>query len=443
MKNISELKRYPRFHDEGRIVFEKFLSTFLNCHVNIQIHKIDEFEKGMGIDVTTNVLRNCYDWHSKTGEMIIVPKVYGEKPDDIIAILPIRLSGAALDFVPRNYFEKITRTISHYLSRCYAHKFQGSKGYFGKEFERDVMSSCILEGAQGRDTIGYLLALIQDLSCTTFEGKFFSTGFIFTRSEHDYARNNRNGTLIKLATEKSILKDIVNDKRFWYLSDGSSNIYLVNSELKIRNMYIANNMYTNFLDAYSLSRTLLGSDVLFRVTGPNQISVVKSDKIEVCYTENQWKFRNYNYITDTIAKHSSASPQTVDAILSHVLYCSHNQVSSILWLPDDCSSKSLSKVLVSMKPFFNSHISICEDLHKQIVRRLISSDGVTIINHEGKIICHGAIVNLNQVSSQGQMGTGESATKLLAANGIAIKISQDGNIKIYYDSDDCLKTLVF
>ena len=34
----------------------------------------------------------------------------------------------------------------------------------------------------------------------------------------------------------------------------------------------------------------------------------------------------------------------------------------------------------------------------------------------------------------GLMGTGENAAKILSKNGIALKISQDGNIKIFAES---------
>ena len=57
-------------------------------------------------------------------------------------------------------------------------------------------------------------------------------------------------------------------------------------------------------------------------------------------------------------------------------------------------------------------------------KRILSSDGVTVIANDGKILSHGAIVNLGEVVAKGQVGTGESAAKLLSQNGISIKISQ-------------------
>lgn len=63
--------------------------------------------------------------------------------------------------------------------------------------------------------------------------------------------------------------------------------------------------------------------------------------------------------------------------------------------------------------------------------RILSSDGVTVIDKSGKIIYHGGIVDLNAGITKGLAGTGETAARILSDNGIAIKISQDGNIKIF------------
>ena len=63
---------------------------------------------------------------------------------------------------------------------------------------------------------------------------------------------------------------------------------------------------------------------------------------------------------------------------------------------------------------------------------MLTSDGVTAIDSDGKVIFTGGIVDLNSVPSEGKaIGTGESAARILSCNGIAIKISQDGAVKIF------------
>ena len=173
MKNVSELKGYIAFHNQGRIVFENFLSSFLNCKVNIQIHNISDFEKGMSLDITSNVLRNCYDWGNRKDEMIIVPKVFDHDTGDVIALLPIRLTGPEIHAMPKRYLDRITRAISGQLTQCAEHRFRNSANMFGSEFEKMVISSCLSPSGKDTNQIKFLISLITKLSNTTFEGKEF------------------------------------------------------------------------------------------------------------------------------------------------------------------------------------------------------------------------------------------------------------------------------
>ena len=68
-----------------------------------------------------------------------------------------------------------------------------------------------------------------------------------------------------------------------------------------------------------------------------------------------------------------------------------------------------------------------------VVDRLLASDGTTIIDKEGNILFYGAFANLSKQEIEGVKGSGESAAAILAQNGIAIKISQDGPILFFIE----------
>ena len=435
MKNASALNGYMKFHSQGRILLESFLSSFLNCKVNIQIHDISQFEEAMGLDITSNVLRNCYKWGDREDEVIIVPKIFDHISGNVIAILPIRLSGPQMHLFPQKYLDKITRSISSQLTRCSERKFSNSVILFGPEFERRTISHCLSPGKDANQMM-YLIDVITKLSRTTFEANDFSTAFIFTPSVMDYAKEHRSGSVVRLSAEYDLLKSPTINKRFWYLSDGITSAYLVNPSYKIRNMYIYGNNSERFLDSYSLRNTLLGMDILFRVTGPNQVSIINSEGIEICNTENKWKFRNYILICKIIKEYSGIEHSVMDSIISNVIYCSQNRISSIIWLPKDCQNTQIENLLVKNDCAFERPISIFAPDKSLLVKRILSSDGVTVIANNGTILSHGAIVNLSKVTAKGQVGTGESAAKLLAENGVSIKISQDGNIKMFYHNGE-------
>ena len=91
--------------------------------------------------------------------------------------------------------------------------------------------------------------------------------------------------------------------------------------------------------------------------------------------------------------------------------------------------------MVSLKnKIWKSNLELTDEKNSSIIQRILSSDGVTIVSKSGKIIYCGAIVKLDVEKRAGLMGTGESAAKMLSYNGLALKISQDGNIKIFTES---------
>ena len=47
----------------------------------------------------------------------------------------------------------------------------------------------------------------------------------------------------------------------------------------------------------------------------------------------------------------------------------------------------------------------------------------------------GCVINLNKIKVTGIKGTGELAASALASNGISLKISQDGTIKLFLKKD--------
>lgn len=50
---------------------------------------------------------------------------------------------------------------------------------------------------------------------------------------------------------------------------------------------------------------------------------------------------------------------------------------------------------------------------------------------------HGYIANMNATKINAVKGTGETAASLLASNGVAFKISQDGTIKVFLNESKC------
>jgi hypothetical protein len=104
-------------------------------------------------------------------------------------------------------------------------------------------------------------------------------------------------------------------------------------------------------------------------------------------------------------------------------------MSSILWIPEN--SENVNGLLLNRNQLTKTPFSILERSHTQSLLRLLSSYGASIFLKDGTLLSFGSVIDISQINVDGVKGTGESVSKLLASNGVSVKISQDGTIKLY------------
>ena len=86
---------------------------------------------------------------------------------------------------------------------------------------------------------------------------------------------------------------------------------------------------------------------------------------------------------------------------------------------------------------WNSQLSILNESHQVLVDKILASDGAIVIEKDGKILYESVFADMSKanVSKVKLAGSGETAARFLAQNGVAIKISQDGTIKVFADNE--------
>ena len=437
MKNASELKNYTIFRKTGLINLHRSLVELLNCEVNIEENSIKEFGEYIGVDLTENIKR--YTYILSDDKVVLSVKVI-EKPN-IIALLPILLIGKNIGKIQCHYLEQIGSAISMVLSECYKNNFRGGERLFYDYLLERIIYLCFGKRVFNPDRFSFIIQYLKKLCLITFENENYTTGFIVTNSVHDYVdekMHSRSGNLFPLIDSHDIFKFTKPDRRIWYLADGVSSFYLMDHSLVISDLYVIPQK-NNMLDCwsmYSMDKILWGSDIAFRVLNHNQISIMNSDGIEFLSVENTWKLRDYNNVYSIFNEHTSLKSDIISCLVYFILNCSRNNKSTILWIPNDIDDKVLENILIGCNKTVKTSIKISDERNEQIVRRIITSDGVTVINSDVEIVYNGCVVNLSKLSQSNKLvGTGESATKLLAENGVAVKVSQDGSIKIYYDGN--------
>lgn len=411
------------------------LHDFFNCDVLIELMPVAKFEKHFGLDIDTNINRKCYKISDE--KMVLIAQVFGEKYGSVEAVCPIVLVGETVSYIGNSIFETLSNLLSIKLTECKNNSFHGGTKIFGDNFIREAISKSLVPKQYDYTRIMYLIELFEKLASTTFEGEYFTTGLILSRSLYEYAGKNgrdRKGKVRNLIDSYDIVKNPSIEKRFWYLIDGVDSFYLMDQTFVIKQIFIRNEKggkLADYFEDYFLDNTLMGRDIAFRVIGPNEISIITKNGYEFIRIENKWKIRNFSWFNNYLERNIDLNAEARRALIYYVTLCSQRHCSVIIWIPKDDSEIEIDRLISSKNKIWKENLSIVEEMNKHIIHRVMSSDGVTIINKKGNIIYCGAIVNLDAEKESGLMGTGESAAKILGQNGVALKISQDGNIKIF------------
>lgn len=395
-----------------RIIIDR-LKDFFSCDVNIN----EDVEKINPIDILSFKLK-----HNKEDyDINFIRKDIGKSKD-------------------KQIYNQIIESIN---DNCDSNLFKDYDDNFVKSFIANRLKSINNTPTKILFAIDYF----DKLRTTSFEGQYFSTAMILTSKAtiekyKDIYSEYGDETLVGINKYISLYDKI--DRRFWYLIDGRNSFYVCNEFLKIsRVLTLDDSKGRSFINNHMLSDNLQKDDILFRINNEKEFSVI-SNKQEFTYIENKWKYRNYNYIETIFKEHTTLDRNCITSLLFFIFYCSRNSISSILWIPNDLSvieSKSSSKDILKSKNLFFSassqaKIKINNKKYSSTIMRIISSDGVTVFDNEGILRYYGCVVNIDKAKINGVVGTGETATKILATHGLAIKISQDSTIKVYLDENN-------
>ena len=173
----------------------------------------------------------------------------------------------------------------------------------------------------------------------------------------------------------------------------------------------------------------MGGDALFRVTSQAEFSITGSSGIEFNFKEGRWRVRNLLELARLIQATLDVGEAFVQSFLFYVFYLSRRRLSSILWVPTDLSQ--VDALLLSKNQLTTTPFSLTNDKHTQTLIRLLSSDGASIFTTDGTLLSFGSVVDISKIVISGMKGTGESVAAILGRNGVAVKVSQDGTIKVF------------
>jgi hypothetical protein len=419
--------KYGTFH-----MLKETIETFFHCHVEVYAHAQTQILKNFQINILDNPRRGYYPIDENN--VVIVARIIEKR--QLISAIGFHLSGNRIGENVK-LLNKFEGAISGTFSQEFNNFFQYGTLAFGDELIKHTITNYLCKGFYDFKNIRHLIEYFFKLRTTSFEGTFFSTGVILTKSFHDFSGvTNRFGKVYELENWIRLRSSNKINKRLWYLADGKKTFFLGTKNLDFINLFALDEEYisTNYLDNHSLSLTLRGGDLLFKVENEKLFSINTASGFEFLFFENQWKFRNYNFLRKIISENVTTNEDLIDSIIFFLLSCSKKQISSILWFPERIDEIDNLIQTETKNNFIKQKVNIKDKRFINHIFRCLSSDGASIINKDGDLVHLGVIVDLSKIKVAGLKGTGESAASALASNGISVKISQDGNIKIFLES---------
>ncbi|MCG3826841.1 hypothetical protein [Photobacterium damselae] len=188
----------------------------------------------------------------------------------------------------------------------------------------------------------------------------------------------------------------------------------------------------SYIDSYTFSKILKGSDILFRVVGAGEVLILGTSGLEVLYKEGTWRARSLSDFQCLIEKYALLPSNVAEATMSIILKISQVRRSAIIWIPSN--RNELDGILINQNQAFRTPMSVLNTNHHSTIMRASTSDGATVINQRGEIEQYGCLVDMSKLEVVGISGAGEAVGQMLGKNGVAVKISQDGNIKVFYNT---------
>ncbi len=429
-KDFGKFPIYKEFIDLGILfTLKETISDFFKCEVDFLPHPSTQLIKQFDLNIFDNPRRGFYPIDEN--KVLILGRVQEQR--QLISSYGIIMSayGISKNTKLLNVFEG---ALSGTLSEEFFNRFQNGILAFGDELIKHTITNYLSRGYFNYRYVRHLIEYFLKLRTTSFEGNYFSTGVLISKSIHDFQKNNERSVYSYDLTQMIRLRNTNRvEKRIWYLADGKKSFFLATKNLDISRYIVVDNLVynENYIDNHTLSFTLKGGDSLFKIENEKLLSINTSSGYEFLFFENQWKFRNYNQIIEFLKSVISSEEELINSLLFYILNCSKKQISSIIWIPENMEEIDNYIQVKTKNIFIDGDVNIKDKNFINHIFRCLSSDGATIIDKNGKIRFIGVIADLNKIKIEGMKGTGESAASALGLNGVAIKISQDGTIKIF------------
>ncbi|MEI8095066.1 MAG: hypothetical protein WCG80_12705 [Spirochaetales bacterium] len=292
-----------------------------------------------------------------------------------------------------------------------------------------------------------LLAVLQDLSFRYYEDKRCSSGFCFTSDLEAFtAALSASGFLYSpFETPVDFHYDLFSSPASFRYVDGRNSYYVVDAQLKLHGIVRLKNP-----DQYSLVARLRNQHLKGLLAGmPGQpwvafvglreeVFVIVSPEVQLKWSRNHWQLRDRSLLFTLLARFGLAT-DLQELLVSLFFALSEGGLGASILIPEDSAvlPTAIGKI---------DHTEVGDHLRALIQKQhiaelnatnsllgIVSSDGLTTISRDGRILRCGDIIDISRAALLQSQGGGRSQAGIAASFfGLSIKISQNGPVSFWH-----------
>lgn len=378
-------------------------------------------------------------------------------------IQPVAIDGREYTFTAVREGLPFTRTelqfcrelLTAFSSLYSGFKLEGYAAHFRTALLASIMDITVARFLRGDRSKGFwpiqqLIQLLKNLSYQRYEGKPATTGFLVHRTTEPVLRKTlkeRRHMLIPLQPSQSVTPTFLDNPLTYRIIDGNNLFFVATIQMQVVGLLRTSDM-AGQTDIERLTQREIFSLVRRVGAGAFAITVNEASEIEVLISpakllvrrKGNWAIFDPDVIRTFLA--DSIAPDTVDDLLWTVYAVSKERHGTVILIHEGTPRHlaTLKKGSVGgddpIGRLLTNRVkgrTIAQLKESGTLLRILSSDGMTVLDKNGKLLEACFIIDTSHAREMVTGGGRTTAAIAASFFGKVIKVSQDGPIELYQD----------
>lgn len=372
--------------------------------------------------------------------------------DDSPYIFSAARSGLAFTKTEIQFCQELLTAFSGLYS---GFKLEGYAAHFRTALLASIMDITVARFLRGDRTKGFwpiqqLIQLLKNLSYQRYEGKPATTGFLVHRTTEPVLRKTlkeRRHTLIPLQPHQNITSTFLDNPLTYRFIDGNNLFFIANIQMQVVGLLRTSDV-SGQTDIERLTQREIFSLVRRLGSGAFAITVNEASEIEVLISpaklfvrrKGLWAIFDPDIFRTFLA--DSIDSESIDDLLWTVYAVSKQRHGTVILIHEGTPRHlaTLKKGSVGgddpIGRLLTNRVkgrTIAQLKESGTLLRILSSDGMTVLDRQGKLLEACFIIDTSHAREMVTGGGRTTAAIAASFFGKVIKVSQDGPIELYQD----------